>query len=140
MFALKSLLPLSLLFAPLISAATVNCGDISTGRGILVSEVETLKATINSGQISPAVLPSLASGTSPTFRVGDNVANLQICIINRNVFQGTTVFPDEMIEFLDLNLACLDTAVGADGTMTGDTGATVSAELQRANERCGNAG
>ena len=42
-----------------------------------------------------------------------------------------------MIKLLDLNLQCLDTAVGRDGTMTGETSAMVSAELQRASEICG---
>jgi hypothetical protein len=63
--------------------------------------------------------------------------DIAICIVNPFLFESTTVFPDELSEFVQKRINCIDMAMDTGfGSLDGDTGLDVIAGFFSVQQDC----
>ena len=127
----------SLLLVPITSAAQLSCEEITNAEDpsplITRDKLVQFKSLVDSGSVPPISMPQGQTQDVPL-----PGSDLKICIQNQFIFLSTTVFPDELSEFLGLAIGCFDQGQKPSirGMLDGDTSLNIDAALVSNGVNC----
>jgi hypothetical protein len=128
----------TLFLASLTSAANIGCfthaGPPSTV--ITRDKLVQFKGLVDSGVVPPISVPQLQTQDVPL-----PGSDIKVCIQNPFLFESTTIFPDELSDFLNEGIKCFDRGQEPlKGELDGDTSLDIVATIVSSGVNCATLG